>query len=416
MNILVIGGGGREHVLTWKIAQSPNVEKIYCIPGNGGIEALAECVSMNPARHDQVIDFMQSHQIDLAVIGPEAPLAEGLVDALQDAGLRAFGPSKRATLIESSKVYAKNLMRKYNIPTADFWVFESDEQAIEFLKTHNRYPIVIKADGLAAGKGVIIAQDQKEAFQAILEMMIDGKFGDAGKHIVIEEFLAGTEISVLTFTDGNVVVPMVSAKDYKKIGEGDTGLNTGGMGAISPNPIYTDELKTLCQNTIFEPTIQALKREGHPFQGVLYFGLILTANGPKVLEYNARFGDPEAQVVLPRLETDLVEIMNAVLDGTLADLSITWSDQYACTVVMASGGYPGSYSKGFPIEGIEDVTSGIVFQAGTVRRDGVLTTWGGRVLAVTGLGDDLDHAVAQAYAGVEKIRFENAYFRKDIGK
>lgn len=415
MNVLIIGKGGREHAISWKVAQSERVNQIYCIPGNGGIADIAECKAINISDHHALIEFAQTKNIDLTIVGPEVPLAQGIVDHFEANGLRIFGPSKDATLIESSKIFSKNLMKKYGIPTPDFHVFEDDEHAVAFLRSRDKFPVVIKAEGLAAGKGVIIANNQKEGLQTILGMMIEGQFGEAGERIVIEDFWQGTEISVLSFTDGKTIVPMVSAKDYKKIGEGDTGLNTGGMGAISPNPIYTPEIAQECMENIFQPTVDALNQEGRKFKGVLYFGLILTDDGLKVLEYNARFGDPEAQVVLPRLNTDLVEIMEAVIDERLEELEIEWREESACTVVMASRGYPEAYERGFEITGIENVTESAVFQAGTIQEDNALLTNGGRILAVTGCGKTLDNAIQKAYQGIEKIHFDNKYYRRDIG-
>ena len=418
MKVLVIGGGGREHAIVHTLKKSPKVDHIWCAPGNGGIAAEAECVAIKATDIDGMVAFAKEHKPDLVMVAPDDPLALGMVDALEAAGIRAFGPRKNAAIIEGSKSFAKDLMQKYNIPTAGYAVFENSADAIEYIKK-NGAPIVVKADGLALGKGVIIAQSVDEAIEAVKEIMEDKKFGDSGNNIVIEEFLTGPEVSVLAFTDGKCVKPMVSSKDHKRAFDNDEGLNTGGMGTISPNPYYTDEIAKECMDTIFIPTIEAMNKEGRPFKGCLYFGLMITPNGPKVIEYNARFGDPEAQVVLPRLKTDLVDICEAVIDEKLSDLDIEWDNGAAACVVMASGGYPVSYKKGIEMFGLNDnggVDGAIVYHAGTKYENGKFYTNGGRVLGVTATADTLDEALEKAYAAVGKISFEGAHYRHDIGK
>ena len=418
MKVLVIGGGGREHAIVHTLKKSPKVDHIWCAPGNGGIAAEAECVAIKATDIDGMVAFAKEHKPDLVMVAPDDPLALGMVDALEAAGIRAFGPRKNAAIIEGSKSFAKDLMQKYNIPTAGYAVFENSADAIEYIKK-NGAPIVIKADGLALGKGVIIAQSVDEAIEAVKEIMEDKKFGDSGNNIVIEEFLTGPEVSVLAFTDGKCVKPMVSSKDHKRAFDNDEGLNTGGMGTISPNPYYTDEIAKECMDTIFIPTIEAMNKEGRTFKGCLYFGLMITPNGPKVIEYNARFGDPEAQVVLPRLKTDLVDICEAVIDEKLSDLDIEWDNGAAACVVMASGGYPVSYKKGIEMFGLNDnggVDGATVYHAGTKYENGKFYTNGGRVLGVTATADTLDEALEKAYAAVGKISFEGAHYRHDIGK
>ncbi len=417
MKVLVIGSGGREHTIIWKLSQSPKVEKIYAAPGNGGISELAECVSLSVMDFDGLTKFAKENAIDLTVVAPDDPLAAGAVDAFEAAGLRAFGPNRAAAIIEGSKAFSKDLMKKYNIPTAGYEVFNNSADAIAYLKQQDKFPVVVKADGLALGKGVIIAQTLTEAETAVHEIMDDKVFGAAGGKVVIEEFLVGPEISVLAFTDGKVVKPMVSAQDHKRAYDHDEGLNTGGMGTFSPSRIYTPELAEECMNNIFLPTIDAMNKEGRTFKGVLYFGLMKTADGVKVIEYNCRFGDPETQVVLPRLKTDLYDIFNAVIDGNLADINIEWEDNAAVCVVLASGGYPQKYEKGYPIEGIKQAESlgAMVFHAGTVYEDGCFKTNGGRVLGVTAIGSNLDDAIKQAYTFVDMISFKDMHFRKDIG-
>lgn len=419
MNILMIGSGGREHALVKKLLESPQVTKLYTAPGNGGISRDSICVDIPVMDKEKMVQFAKDNNIDLAFVAPDDPLAAGMVDAFEAAGIRAFGPNARAAVIEASKVFSKDLMKKYNIPTAEYEVFDNAQKAVEYIESRNEFPVVVKADGLALGKGVIIAQNLNEAKAAVKSIMEDKKFGESGNHIVIEEFLTGPEVSVLSFTDGKTVKPMVSSKDHKRAYDNDQGLNTGGMGTISPNPYYTDELSKECQETIFEPTIKAMVAEGRPFKGCLYFGLMLTPKGPKVIEYNARFGDPEAQVVLPRLKTDLVDIVNAVIDEKLSDIDIEWSNDASACVVMASGGYPEAYKKGIEITGLNDngnVDGATVYHAGTVYKDGKFFTNGGRVLGVTATAPTLDEALEKAYKAVDKIHFDGAHYRKDIGR
>ncbi len=417
MKILVVGGGGREHTIVWKVAQSPKVDKIYCAPGNGGISKLAECVDISATDIDGMVAFAKEKEIDLVMVAPDDPLVLGMVDAMEAAGIRAFGPRANAAIIEGSKAFSKELMKKYNIPTAGYEVFTDSASAIEYIEK-GTFPTLIKADGLALGKGVIIAQNLEEAKQAVHEMIDDGKFGKSGSRVVIEEFLTGPEVSVLAFTDGKTVKPMVSAQDHKRAYDNDEGLNTGGMGTFSPSRLYDDAKAKECMENIFIPTIKAMSAEGRPFKGVLYFGLMMTANGVKVIEYNCRFGDPETQVVLPRLETDLVEIMEAVIDERLDETDIKWADNAAVCVVMASGGYPVSYEKGHVISGIEDAEAMeniTVFHAGTKLVDGNFTNAGGRVLGVTAVDDNLDKAIKRAYEGVAKISWKDEFHRNDIG-
>ncbi len=417
MKILVVGSGGREHTIVWKIAQSPLADKIYCAPGNGGISEFAECVNINVMDKDAMVNFAKDNAIDLVMVAPDDPLVDGMVDAMEAAGIRAFGPRANAAIIEGSKAFSKELMKKYNIPTAAYEVFTDSASAIEYIKK-GTFPAVIKADGLALGKGVIIAQNLEEAEQAVHEMIDDGKFGKSGSRVVVEQFLTGPEVSVLAFTDGKTVKPMVSAQDHKRAYDNDEGLNTGGMGTFSPSRLYDDAKAKECMENIFLPTIKAMAAEGRPFKGVLYFGLMMTADGVKVIEYNARFGDPETQVVLPRLKTDLVEIMNAVIDERLDEIEIEWEDNAAVCVVMASGGYPVKYEKGYEITGVDEVNKAddmVVFHAGTKLENGKLLTNGGRVLGVTAVAPNLDEAIKRAYEGVEKISFKDAHYRKDIG-
>ena len=417
MKILVVGGGGREHTIIWKMAQSSKCSKIYACPGNGGIASLAECVNISATDVSGVVKFSKENAIDMVIVAPDDPLMLGMVDALEKEGIKAFGPRANAAIIEGSKVFSKNLMKKYGIPTAGYEVFDSANDAIEYIKK-GTYPTVIKAEGLALGKGVIIAQNEKEAIDAVHDIMEDKKFGDAGNRVVIEEFLTGQEISVLAFTDGKTLYPMVSAQDHKRAYDNDEGLNTGGMGTFSPSRIYDEETAKYCMENIFIPTMNAMNAEGRTFKGVLYFGLIKTADGVKVIEYNSRFGDPETQVVLPRLKSDLVEIFEAVCDETLENITIEWEDNAAVCVVMASGGYPLEYKKGYEISGIEkaeesdDIT---VFHAGTKKEGDKILTSGGRVLGVTAVGENLDAAIKRAYEAVELIDFKDAHFRHDIG-
>ena len=415
----MVGSGGREHALIKKLKESPKVTEIFCAPGNGGIAKDATIVNIGAMDIDNMVAFAKDNAIDLVFVAPDDPLAAGMVDAMEKAGIRAFGPNANAAIIEASKVFSKNLMKKYNIPTAKYEVFDNPQKAIDYVVCENTVPVVVKADGLALGKGVIIAQTIDEAKDAIKSIMEDKQFGDSGNNIVIEEFLTGPEVSVLAFTDGKTVKPMVSSKDHKRAYDNDEGLNTGGMGTISPNPYYTEEIAKECYDTIFVPTIKAMEQEGRPFKGCLYFGLMLTPNGPKVIEYNARFGDPEAQVVLPRLKTDLVDICEAIIDERLADIDIQWYEGATACVVMASGGYPLAYKKGIEISGLDEnggVDGAVVYHAGTKLENDKFLTNGGRVLGVTAKGDTLDDALNKAYTAVGKITFDNAHFRKDIGK
>lgn len=415
----MIGSGGREHALIKKILESPRIEKLYCAPGNGGISRDAVTVDIPVMDKEKMVAFAKKTSIDMAFVAPDDPLADGMVDAFQEAGIRAFGPNANAAIIEASKVFSKNLMKKYNIPTAQYEVFDNSENAISWIKENNMAPCVVKADGLALGKGVLICQTIDEAVEAVKTIMEDKKFGSSGNNIVVEEFLTGPEVSVLSFTDGKTVKPMVSSKDHKRAYDNDQGLNTGGMGTISPNPYYTDELAKQCMDEIFVPTVNAMAKEGRPFKGCLYFGLMMTPKGPKVIEYNARFGDPEAQVVLPRLKTDLLDICDAVIDERLDEIDIQWSDEPAACVVMASGGYPESYKKGIEMFGMDDkgqVDGATVYHAGTKYNDGKFYTNGGRVLGITARGTTLDDALKKAYSAVEKISFDGAHYRTDIGK
>lgn len=419
MKILVVGGGGREHAIIRKLKENQKVDKIYCAPGNGGIASDAECVPIKATDLDGMLSFAQEQTIDFVVVAPDDPLALGMVDRFEQAGIRAFGPSKLAAEIEGSKVFSKNLMKKYHIPTAGYEVFSAPDQAIAYIRTQNRYPAVIKADGLALGKGVVIAQNEKEAVDAVRSMMEDKIFGESGSRIVVEEFLTGPEVSVLAFTDGKAICPMISSMDHKRAYDGDMGPNTGGMGTIAPNPYYTPEIAQVCMDTIFRPTVDAMVAEGRKFKGCLYFGLMLTADGPKVIEYNCRFGDPETQVVLPLLQTDLLTIFEAIADEHLSDLTIEWSDNAAACIVMASDGYPKQYPTGIPIEGLDangQYPGVTVYHAGSRIEDGHFMTAGGRVLGVTATGGTLDAALQKAYAAVKKIRFVGAHYRTDIGR
>ena len=417
MKVLVIGSGGREHALVWKISQSPMVDKIYCAPGNAGIAQLAECVAIKAEDLDGLLDFALRNEIGLTVVGPEVPLTMGIVDKFQEKGLKIFGPSGRAAEIEGSKTFAKDLMAKYGIPTAKYGAFIDAEEAKAFLAEVG-LPCVVKADGLAAGKGVLICETKEEAETAVDDILVDNKFGNAGSRVVVEEFLTGQEVSMLAFSDGKTIVPMVSSQDHKRIWDGDKGLNTGGMGAYSPAPVYTPDVHEIVVPQVLEATIKAMEQEGRPFAGILYAGLMLTADGPKVLEFNARFGDPETQAVLPRLKSDLVEIFLAIIDGRLNEMNIEWYEEAAVCVVMASGGYPETSDKGRVITGMKEAeeTGTIVFHAGTKETDGNIVTNGGRVLAISALGKDIAEAIANAYKGVEKVKFENMQYRTDIGK
>lgn len=416
MKVLVVGGGGREHALVWKISQSPKVTKVYCAPGNAGMAQIAECVAISVEDIDGLLTFAQQEGIDMTVVGPEAPLTMGLVDKFRVAGLKVFGPSRQAAELEGSKVMAKELMSKYNIPTAKYAKFTDAGSAIEYIKETGA-PCVVKADGLAAGKGVVVARDEETAINAVRMMMEDKAFGQAGDMIIIEECLEGEEVSILAFTDGETVVPMVSSQDHKRVFDNDEGPNTGGMGAYSPAPVYTDELHRQVMEKILKPTVQGMAQEGRLYEGVLYAGLMITKDGPKVLEFNVRFGDPETQAVLTRLDSDLVEIMEAVIDKRLHEVNIRWKPEAAVCVVLAAGGYPGSYKKGDPITGLDDAArEAIVFHAGTGLQDGRIVTSGGRVLGVTALGPSIPAAIENAYKAVGKIHFDNMHYRKDIGQ
>lgn len=416
MNILLIGSGGREHALAWKISQSKHADKLYVVPGNPGIAQFAECVSgVSIEDNDAIVALAKEKNIGLVVVGPEVPLVNGVVDALTAAGIKAFGPTKNAAELEGSKVYAKVVMRRYKIPTARSEVFGDPSRAHVYVR-QMRQPFAIKADGLAAGKGVILTKTVDEAIEAIDLLMKEKAFGDAGNRVVIEEFMEGEEASVLAFTDGETIVAMPASQDHKRVNDGDEGLNTGGMGAYAPAPVMTPELSERVMEEILKPTIEGMKKEGRPYKGCLYAGLMITAKGPKVVEFNARFGDPETQVVLPLLKSDLVEVMLACVDGKLAETKIEWSDEAAVSVVMASGGYPGDYEKGKAIQGVKDAEAAgtLVFHAGTAEKDGGLVTAGGRVLNVVGVAKDIPEAVKKSYAGVEKISFEGMHYRKDI--
>ena len=414
MKILVVGGGGREHAIIKKLKENKDIDKIYALPGNGGIAADAECVSIGATDIDGIVRFAVENSIDYAVVAPDDPLVLGCVDALEEKGIPCFGPRSEAAIIEGSKVFSKNLMKKYGIPTAAYEVFTDADKALEYIKTAP-IPTVIKADGLALGKGVIIAQTREEAEDAVISIMKDKKFGKSGNSIVIEEFLEGPEVSVLSFTDGKTVVPMISSMDHKRAGDNDTGLNTGGMGTVAPNPYYTESVARECMDKIFIPTINAMNAEGRTFKGCLYFGLMITKDGPKVIEYNCRFGDPETQVVLPLLRSDLFTIMRAVTDGTLSETEVEFYDKNAACVIMASEGYPVAYEKGYEIT-IPDDIADCVFVAGAAHKDGKLLTSGGRVLGVTAIADSLKEAVDASYGMVKRIHFDNAYYRSDIGK
>lgn len=418
MKVLVVGGGGREHALVRKIKESKKVDEIFCTPGNGGISYDAKCFDVAATDIDGVVNLAKEIKADLVVVAPDDPLVAGMVDALNEAGFKTFGPRANAAIIEGSKVFSKELMQKYNIPTAEYKVFDNAEEAIEYIKERNEFPTVIKADGLALGKGVIIPENLDDAIAGVKEIMEDKIFGASGNNIVVEEFLTGPEVSVLAFTDGKCVKPMVSSMDHKRALDGDKGLNTGGMGTVSPNPYYTQEVARECMDKIFMPTINAMNNEGRTFKGCLYFGLMITPKGPKVIEYNCRFGDPETQVVLPRLKTDIVDIFEAIDNETLSDLDVEWSDDACACVIMASGGYPKSYPKGIEITGLSNgqLDGVTVYHAGTKLQDNKLVTSGGRVLGVTALGDTLENALKKSYDAVEKIHFEGAHYRRDIGK
>ncbi len=419
MKILVVGSGGREHAIVWKLAQSPKAEEIYCAPGNGGISELAECVDIGAMEFEKLAAFAKEKEIDLTVIGMDDPLCGGIVDVFESQGLRVFGPRKNAAILEGSKAFSKDLMKKYGIPTADYQVFTDPEKAEEYLETA-KFPIVLKADGLALGKGVLICNTLEEAKAGVKTLMLDKQFGSAGDEIVIEEFLTGREVSVLSFVDGKTIKIMTSAQDHKRAKDGDQGLNTGGMGTFSPSPFYTEEVDAFCREHIYQKTVDAMRAEGREFKGIIFFGLMLTADGPRVLEYNARFGDPETQVVLPRMKNDLADVFEDCVDGTLDQVELEFEDNAAVCVVLASDGYPEKYEKGFPISGLETFDGKkdyFVFHAGTKRgADGQILTNGGRVLGVTATGKDLKEARKKAYEATGWISFENKYMRTDIGK
>ena len=419
MKVLIVGSGGREHAIAWKVAQSPKVEKIYCAPGNAGISAVAECVPIGAMEFGKLVEFAREKEIDLTVIGMDDPLVGGVVDAFEEAGLRVFGPRKNAAILEGSKAFSKNLMKKYGIPTAAYETFTDPEKALEYLETA-KFPIVLKADGLALGKGVLICPDLESAKSGVQELMLDKKFGSAGDEIVIEEFMTGREVSVLSFVDGRNIRIMTSAQDHKRAKDGDEGLNTGGMGTFSPSPFYTKEVDEFCRKHIYQPTVDAMRTEGREFKGVIFFGLMLTEKGPRVLEYNARFGDPETQVVLPRIRNDIVDVFEACIDGTLDQIELEFEDNAAVCVVLASDGYPEHYEKGYPITGLErfaEADGYYVFHAGSkFDAEGRIVTNGGRVLGVTAVGRDLKAARANAYAATDWVEFGNKYMRHDIGK
>ena len=419
MKVLIIGSGGREHAIAWKVAKSSKVDKIYCAPGNAGIAEIAECVDIGAMEFDKLVAFAKEKAIDLTIIGMDDPLVGGVVDEFEKAGLRVFGPRKNAAILEGSKAFSKDLMKKYNIPTAAYETFDSAEKAMQYLET-SKYPIVLKADGLALGKGVLICNTKEEAMDGVKTLMLDKQFGQAGNTIVVEEFMTGREVSVLSFVDGNTIKIMTSAQDHKRAKDGDKGLNTGGMGTFSPSPFYTKEVDEFCKKYIYQPTVDAMAAEGRPFTGVIFFGLMLTGEGTKVLEYNARFGDPEAQVVLPRMKNDIIDVMEACVDGKLDTIDLQFEDNAAVCVVLASDGYPVSYEKGFPISGLEKFEGKddyFCFHAGTAfDKEGRIVTNGGRVLGITATGKDLKEARKKAYEATEWVDFANKYMRHDIGK
>ena len=419
MKVLVVGSGGREHAVIRKLAENPEIDRVFCAPGNGGISVQAQLVEIKATDVEGMVAFAKKEGIDFVVVTPDDPLVLGMADAMEEAGIPAFGPSKKAAQIEGSKVFAKNLMKKYGIPTAKYKVFDDPSKVIAYIERENQFPAVIKADGLALGKGVVIARNLAEAKEAVHSIMEDKIFGKSGNQVVVEEFLTGKEVSVLAFTDSHTISPMISSMDHKRVYDNDEGPNTGGMGTIAPSPYYTPKVAKRCMEEIFLPTMEAMKKEGRPFKGCLYFGLILTDRGPKVIEYNCRFGDPETQVVLPLLKTDLFTIMRAVRDERLGEVDIQWSTGAAACVVLASGGYPKKYETGLPIEGLDENGGHpgvIVYHAGTKKQDGRFLTAGGRVLGVTGLGETLPQALEKAYGAVREITFKNAHYRTDIGK
>lgn len=418
MKVLMVGSGGREHALIRKLIESPRVTEVFCAPGNGGISCDAKCFPVAVTDIKGMLELAKDLLIDIVFVAPDDPLAAGMVDSFEAAGIKAYGPRANAAIIESSKVFSKNLMKKYDIPTADYEVFDNPEKSLEYIKIQNKYPAVIKADGLALGKGVIIAANYDEAKEAVTSIMEDKIFGESGSRIVVEEFLTGPEVSVLAFTDGISIVPMVSSMDHKRVFDGDLGPNTGGMGTISPNPYYNEAESKYCMEKIFLPTLKAMNNEGRPFKGCLYFGLILTKQGPKVIEYNSRFGDPETQVIMPRLITPLIDIIEATIEGRLGSLNIEWTDEACACVIMASGGYPGNYKKGLPIYGLDEMgqaSNVTVYHSGTVAAEKGFLTNGGRVLGITATGDTLEAALKAVYSGVSAINFDFAFYRSDIG-
>lgn len=419
MKVLVIGSGGREHAVIRKLKENKEIDTIWCAPGNGGISADAVCVDIKAMDKEGLVSFAKENSVDFCVVTPDDPLAAGMTDAMEEAGIPCFGPHANAAIIEASKAFSKELMKKYGIPTAAYEIFDNPDQAKEYIRKTGKYPVVVKADGLALGKGVLIATDENSAMDAVTEIMEDHAFGASGNKVVVEEFMTGKEVSVLAFTDGKVVKPMISSMDHKRANDNDEGLNTGGMGTISPSPYYTPEIAETCMKTIFQPTVDALNAEGRTFRGCLYFGLMLTPEGPKVVEYNCRFGDPETQVVLPMLKSDLFTIMKACHDGTLADTDVEWADGACACVIEASGGYPQHYEKGYEISGLDEngQYEGVtVYHAGTKKADGKYLTNGGRVLGITATGKDLSEALEKAYATVEHITFKDMHYRTDIGR
>ena len=418
MIVLIVGGGGREHAIAYAVSKSPKVDKIYCAPGNAGIAEIAECVDIQVMDFEEIARFAKKIKADLVIVGPDDPLAAGIVDVLEGYGLKVFGPEGKAAILEGSKAFSKDLMKKFNIPTAAYEIFDNADKALEYLETA-KYPIVLKADGLALGKGVLICNTQEEAREGVKEIMLDKKFGIAGNRMVIEEYMTGREVSVLTFCDGKTIKVMSSAQDHKRAGDGDTGLNTGGMGTFSPSPFYTAKIDEFCRKNIYKPTVEAMAAEARPFKGVIFFGLMLTEDGPKVLEFNARFGDPEAQVVLPRMKNDIIDVMLACVSGTLGKIKLEFEDNAAVCVMLASKGYPGKYERGFVINGLEsfkDKDGYYVFHSGTKKTGKGIVTNGGRVLGVTAKGSDLKDARKRAYEAVDWVEFDNKYYRHDIGK
>jgi len=418
MRVLVVGGGGREHAIVYKLCQSPKIDKIYCAPGNAGIAELAQCVDISATDIQSLLNFAKKENIDFTVVGMDDPLVMGIVDEFEKEGFKIFGPKKNAAIIEGSKAFSKEFMKKYNIPTAKYKTIDNYKDAVEYVE-RQKFPVVVKADGLALGKGVLICNNFEEAENALKQIMIDKKFGNSGNKVVIEEFLTGSEVSVLSFCDGKTVVPMVSAQDHKRALDGDKGLNTGGMGTFSPSRVYTEDIAKICMESIFKPTVYGLNKERRVFKGVIFFGLMLTKDGPKVIEYNARFGDPETQVVLTRLDTDLLEILEACVDGNLDKVNVKWKNNAAACIMIASGGYPESYKKGYEINGLETLKNKkdiYVFHSGTAFKNGKFVTNGGRVLGVTGIGDNLNAAISTAYDGARLIDFHNMHYRTDIGR